>query len=80
MNKSYNLHDLSNKFINSHNYFKINSNIIEHMDGENQYGFIPPNAQIQMIVQIKEIYLLLHQINYHVVTGGAMVILIILIV
>ena len=32
MNSSYNLLNLSNNFINSNNYFKIHSNIVEHMD------------------------------------------------
>ena len=43
MNNSYNLFNLSNNFINSKNYFKINSNVVEHMEEEEDM-FEPPDC------------------------------------
>jgi hypothetical protein len=43
MDNSYNLLNLSNNFTNSKSYFKINSNVVEHMD-ENGGNFEPPDC------------------------------------
>ena len=43
MDNSYNLFNLSDNFINSKNYFKINSNVVEHMNEEGG-NFEPPDC------------------------------------